>query len=274
MFGKIHFRERQKEAPMLFVDIEKIRPNPYQPRKRNSRVSMDELCNSIKEHGIIQPVTVRKVSGDVYELISGERRLNAAKVLKMKKIPAILMDVTDEDSAVIALVENLQREDLDFLEEAEGYRNLMEIHGMTQEEIAEKVGKSQSTIANKLRLLKLPEEIKKIIKENGLTERHARAILKLPDEQMQARLINRICKKGLNVIRTEEIVNKYIEMNTREREDGCPGKEKKMQAILDVRVLTNTIKQTIEQIRKSGVNVKMITTNRQDYVEYLIKIPK
>ena len=148
---------------IINIPIRFIKPNPYQPRKNFNLKSLEELSQSVKTYGIIQPISVRKLSHDSYELIAGERRLRAAEIAELTEIPAIVVDYRDKDSAMVALVENLQREDLNFIEEAEGYYNLIEDHNITQQELAEKLGKSQSTIANKLRILKLPTDIKKIL---------------------------------------------------------------------------------------------------------------
>jgi ParB family chromosome partitioning protein len=182
-------RNLNDNKAIINIPIDEIAPNPYQPRKDFSGSSLEELATSIKEYGVLQPVNVRKIGGKGYELVSGERRLRATRLAGMEVIPAVVIEVVEQDSAVIALIENLQREDLNFMEEAEGYHNLISDHGMTQEELAKKVGKKQSTIANKLRLLKLNNKIKKTILENELTERHARALLKLPGELLQVRLL-------------------------------------------------------------------------------------
>ena len=187
--------EKQKE--INYVDIEKIRPNPYQPRKKFNKISLEELCESIKQYGVIQPINVRKISVNMYELVAGERRLRAATMAGLVKVPCIVINIDDNDSAVLALIENLQREDLSYMEEAEGYNNLLNEHGFTQEELAKKVGKSQSTIANKIRLLKLPPLVKKILADNNLTERHARSLLKLHDEQLQLKVLKKVCEKVL-----------------------------------------------------------------------------
>ena len=203
--------ERSQRQNILYLPVECIRPNPYQPRKQFNKASMEELCESIKQYGILQPINIRKTSINSYELVAGERRLRAATMAGLKEIPCMLVDVDDEDSAVIALIENLQREDLTYMEEAEGYNNLLTDHGFTQEVLAHKIGKSQSTIANKIRLLKLPPLVKKILFDNTLTERHARALLKLHDEQLQLRVLKLVCERGLNVKKTEELVERAID---------------------------------------------------------------
>jgi len=266
--------EKQEDLKNItYINIDFVRPNPYQPRKQFNKISLEELCESIKQYGVIQPINVRKISNNTYELVAGERRLRAAKMAGLAEIPAIIVDVDDNNSAVMALIENLQREDLNYMEEAEGYNNLINEHGFTQEELAQKIGKSQSTIANKIRLLKLAPLVKKILADNNLTERHARALLKLHDEQLQLKVLKYVCEKGLNVKKTEELVERAIEKYTRQASEKAS--EKKMtRAIKDIRIFVNTIRQAIEMMKKSGVNAKAAQIDRGEYVEFIIRIPK
>jgi ParB family chromosome partitioning protein len=258
---------------ITYVGIDNIRPNPYQPRKQFNMISLEELCESIKQYGVIQPINVRKLSSNMYELVAGERRLRAATMAGLKEIPAIVIDINDNDSAVMALIENLQREDLSYMEEAEGYNNLISDHGFTQEELAAKIGKSQSTIANKIRLLKLPPLVKKILADNSLTERHARALLKLHDEQLQLKVLKNVCEKGLNVKRTEDLVERAIDRYTKQ-ENEKKNKGKFTKAIKDIRIFVNTIKQAIDLMKKSGVDAKAAQFDRGSYVEFIVRIPK
>jgi len=278
-------RNLKKESikNMSYIRIDSIRPNPYQPRKQFNISSLEELCESIKQYGVIQPINVRKISNSTYELVAGERRLRAATMAKLEEIPAIVVNIDDNDSAVIALIENLQREDLNYMEEAEGYNNLIKDHGFTQDELAQKIGKSQSTIANKIRLLKLGPLVKKILKDNNLTERHARALLKLHDEQMQMKVLKLVCEKGMNVKKTEELVDRAIEkyasrsnnINTGSNNERDAVHEKKFtKAIRDIRIFVNTIKQAIDLMKKSGVNAKAAQLDRGEYMEFIIRIPK
>jgi len=263
----------EENKNITYIDIENIRPNPYQPRKQFNKISLEELCESVKQYGVIQPINVRRLSTNMYELVAGERRLRAATMAGLKKIPCIIVDIDDNDSAVLALIENLQREDLSYMEEAEGYNNLINEHGFTQEELAAKIGKSQSTIANKIRLLKLPPLVKKILADNNLTERHARALLKLHYEQLQLKVLKKVCEKGLNVKKTEELVERAIEKYTK-NENEKKNKVVFTKAIKDIRIFINTIKQAIILMKKSGVDAKAAQFDRGSYVEFIIRIPK
>lgn len=276
--NKLQLTKQEKKEDIKnisYLSIDCVRPNPYQPRKQFGKGALEELCESIQQYGVIQPINVRKISNNNYELVAGERRLRAAIMAGLKEIPAIVININDNDSAVMALIENLQREDLSYMEEAEGYSNLIKEHGFTQEELAQKVGKSQSTVANKIRLLRLPPMVKKILADNNLTERHARSLLKLHDEQLQLKVLKHVCDRGLNVKRTEELVEKAIERYTRqEKEKGKASERKFTKAIKDIRIFINTIRQAIDLMKKSGVNAKAAQIDRGEYLEFIIRIPK
>ncbi|AIS53589.1 nucleoid occlusion protein Noc [Thermoanaerobacter kivui] len=256
------------------MPIDAIRPNPYQPRKTFDIKNLQELSESIKMYGVLQPITVRVVNGNSYELVAGERRLRASKLAGLTEIPAIIVDAYDEDSAILALIENLQREDLNFIEEAEGYYNLINDHHLTQEKLAKMLGKSQSTIANKLRILKLSKEIKEKLIENDLTERHARALLRLPDEELQKKALDVIIKKKLNVSETEKLVQSMIDKITKQQEESKKDSKKMMKFYKDIRIFVNTIKQAVDLMRKSGVPAEYDKKESDDYIEFIIKIPK
>ena len=192
---------RNKE--IVNIRIDNIFPNAYQPRKFFNEDALAELSQSIKEHGIIQPITVRKM-GEKYELVAGERRWRAARMASLDVVPCSIIEITDTQSAEIALLENLQREDLNFIEEAEAYFNLINDHNFTQDQLAQRMGKKQSTIANKMRLLKLSSNVRLKCLENNLTERHARALLSLPTEELQVKVVDKVVKNSLNVKKTEE----------------------------------------------------------------------
>ena len=277
--SKIHFsrsdkpEKKEEQKNIIYVSIDSIRPNPYQPRKQFNKQALDELCESIKQYGVLQPINVRKLSHSTYELVAGERRLRASTMAGLTEIPAIIINVDDNDSAVMALIENLLREDLSYMEEAEGYCNLINEHGFTQEELAQKIGKSQSTIANKIRLLKLSPLVKKILADNNLTERHARALLKLHDEQLQLKVLKLVCERGLNVKKTEELVEKAIEKYSKDSRQRSSDR-KMTKAIKDVRIFVNTIRQAIDIMKQSGVNAKAAQIDRGEYIEFVVRVPK
>lgn len=268
-------RQESKEdvKNITYINIDQIRPNPYQPRKQFAKGALEELCESIRQYGVIQPINVRRISLGHFELVAGERRLRAAIMAGLKEIPAIVINITDNDSAVLALIENLQREDLNYLEEAEGYNNLISEHGFTQEELAQKIGKSQSTVANKIRLLRLSPLVKKILTDNNLTERHARALLKLHDEQLQLKVLRLVCERGLNVKKTEELIERVIEKYLKNGKDREASK-KLNKTIKDIRIFVNTIRQAIDLMRKSGVNAKAAQIDRGEYIEFIVRVPK
>ncbi len=257
------------------VEIEKVRPNPYQPRKKFNKITIEELALSIKEYGVLQPITVKKTNKDFYELIAGERRVKAAKLAGQTTIPAIVMEILDEDSAIIALIENIQREDLNFFEEAEGYASLMNDYGFTQEQLAKKVGKNQSTIANKIRLLRLPREVKEYIVQNDLTERHARALLKIPEKDIQMTLLGRIAEKNLRVKETEELVERILDKLIADSGDDVKREvSKNIRGAINYKIYVNTIKNAYRAIVQSGIQAEFSETDAGDYIEVTVKIPK
>lgn len=254
------------------VRTELILPNPYQPRKVFSRANLEELSKSILAYGIIQPLAVRNMGEDKYELIAGERRLKAAKLAEMEVIPVIIYnDFNDRDSAIIAMIENLQREDLNYIEEAEGYYNLIKDHGLTQAEIAKKVGKSQSTIANKIRILRLSSEIKKRLIEKNLTERHARSLLKIPDDELRKIILEKIIKNDYTVKKTEEIVMGILEDITK---DKTKKRKQNIKKIMSYRIYMNTIKQTFKAIKEMQNKAEFEQVDMGDHIEVTMRIPK
>ncbi|KAF5069878.1 Nucleoid occlusion protein [anaerobic digester metagenome] len=262
----------KKEKAVYQLPIEKIRPNPYQPRKYFNLGALEELAESITAYGILQPITVRKMSGGFYELVAGERRLRAAEMAGLKTVPALFIQVTDSDSAVLAFIENIQRQNLSFLEEAEGYRNMMEDYGLTQEELATKLSKSQSAIANKLRVLKLEDSVKKELLEHQFTERHARALLRLPDEESRLLVMSHMIREEMNVKRTEEFVEHTLEeMRNKHTEKG---ERREKRYVTDFRLFTNTIKQSLEVIRRSGMDVVYEDNQNEEECEIIIRIRK
>lgn len=264
---KLPFAAKEKTINRVVeVDIDKIYPNPHQPRTTFGD-DIDGLADSIRCNGILQPLTVRK-DEEKYTLIAGERRLRAAKKLGFSNVPCIIMDITERNSAVMALVENIQRKDLDFFDEAEAIAKLLDFYGMTQEDAALKLGKTQSTIANKLRLLKLPVEIRSKIVEYGLTERHARALLKLNDCQQQADMVENIYLKRLNVESTERAINAII---LKEKE--LESIHRRRGAFKDIRLFVNTINKAVEMMKAAGINADSHQIRENDYIEYIVRIP-
>lgn len=252
------------------IPISVIKPNPYQPRKQFDPKALEELSQSIKTYGIIQPINVRKIDEDNYELIAGERRLRASKLADMKEIPAIVVEYRDKDSAVIAMMENLQREDLNFIEEAYGYNSLILEHGFTQKEVAEKIGKSQSTIANKLRVLKLPVDIQETLIQENLTERHGRVLLKLPNDDLKREVLSKVVKNGLNVRKTEELIEKLLT----DIEDNDEKGNQNIKSLINIRIYLNTIKNAYSAIKDTGIDAEYEEVDKGDYVEVRVKIPK
>lgn len=259
------------EKSVVDLAVEKVVPNPYQPRKIFNEEQLHELSESIRSYGILQPITVRVIEDDRYELVAGERRLRAARIAGLKTIPAIINNMNEESSAVLAIIENLQREDLNFIEESAGYFRLIENYNFTQKELAEKIGKSQSTIANKLRILKLPQSVKDLITQNQLTERHARALLKLPSEEYMIDVLNKVIKRELNVKKTEEIIAIILDELNKPQE---PQKKRKIKASVNMRIYLNTLKNAYQAISDTGVEANYKEIDMGDHIEVTVKIPK
>lgn len=253
---------------IIKVKIEDIIPNMYQPRKYFKEEALAELSQSIKEYGIIQPLTVRK-RGEIFELVAGERRWRAAKLANLEEVPCSVIEITDTESAEIALLENLQREDLTFIEEAEAYYNLIKDHHFTQEEIAVKMGKNQSTIANKLRLLKLSPKVRNLCLENKLTERHARALLSLPTEELQIKVVDKVIKKSLNVKATEELINKELLKIAGKQLSGK--NTKNIKSVFPAKLYVNTIKQVFD---KFNIPADYKFAEKEDCIQITVNIPK
>lgn len=251
---------------LLNLKTEEILPNPVQPRRYFDEEGLEELASSIAEHGILQPLTVRRRQGR-FELIAGERRLRAAKKLGLGTVPCILIEVTTEQSSLLALVENLQRRDLDFIEEAEGIARLIRVFGISREEISKKLGKSQSAVANKLRILKLPEEILHTLREHKLSERHGRALLRLPDSQSQSEVLSQIIKKSLTVSATEAYIDRLL------RENQKSSRQSKF-ILKDVRVFINTINRGLELMQRGGIGAEIARQETEDELILTINIPR
>ncbi|MGL5244906.1 MAG: nucleoid occlusion protein [Sarcina sp.] len=253
---------------IIYIDTNKIIPNEYQPRKYFNEDALIELAQSIEQYGIIQPITVRK-KDELFELVAGERRWRAAQVAELKQIPCNIVDISDRESAEIALLENLQREDLNFIEEAEAYYNLINNYKFTQEQLADKMGKKQSTIANKLRLLKLNSDIRNICLKNKLTERHARALLSLPNEEFQLNVIKEVVKKSLNVKDTESLINREL-LKIAGTDLNSKGK-KKILGSFPTKIYVNSIKQVFDKFK---IPAEYKSKDYGDYVQIIVNIPK
>lgn len=268
------FSETAVDKPRLvFISPEKILPNKYQPRKEFDESKLYELSQSIREHGILQPLTVKQTDKDTYELIAGERRLRAAKLIGLSSVPVIIKRFSREESMVLSIIENIQRHDLSPFEEAESYRRLLEECHLTQEELAKRLGKNQSTVANKLRLLKIEPELRRLISENGLTERHARCILKLEDYELREEAVNEIISKNLNVAQTEGLVLTLLgEVKKKNKRNSA--KLRCISLFKDMRIFSSTINQTVDLIRQSGLPVKSNKKETEDFIEYVIRVDK
>lgn len=262
----------QRDLTIQYIPVELVRPNPYQPRKVFNQAALEELANSILTHGLMQPITVRMI-GSSYELIAGERRLKASKLAGLTEIPAVIAEVNTKDSAVLALIENLQRENLNFLEESEAYQAIIQDYGYTQQELAKSLGKNQSTVANKLRILKLSPIVKKKIAEYELTERHARALLRLPSEAYQLEVIDKIAKQDLNVKKTEQLIEQILVSLTEEKVEEKKNNQRFRAFFRDIRLFTNTITQAVDMIQQSGIDAKYTMQEQEDGYEIKIKIP-
>ena len=251
---------------VVLVPQESILPNPNQPRQRFDYDELEGLAQSIRQNGILQPITVRPAADGKFELIAGERRLRAARLVGVTKIPAIVVDIDQKKSAVFSLLENLQRQDLDFFEEAEAIDRLLTDYGMSQEEVGKKLGKAQSTLSNKLRLLRLPEEMRYQISRAGLSERHARALLTLDNDTLRQRALGIIIDRRLTVSESERLIEQMRSKNDRSR---C-----NYRGIRDVRVFINTLNHAVDAIRRAGVDADAAKSETPEYIEYVVRIPK
>ena len=244
--------QKSTDVQVLQVPLSKIVPNPYQPRKEFEPEALSELADSIRQYGVLQPLLVTPGKGDTYILIAGERRLRASTMAGLGTVPVIVSEYTTQQIAEIALIENLQRKDLHYLEEAEGYEKLVNTFHLTQESMAIRVGKKQSTIANKLRLLRLPVSVRNKLHDSGLTERHARVLLKLENEELQKAVLKKVLKGHLNVKQTEALVDKTLKEAGR-----LDQKKPRLVIVSDVRIYLNSIKEVIEAVKSSGIPANM-----------------
>lgn len=252
---------------ILLIPTDEIIPNPNQPRKVFNQNELDALADSIRNNGIIQPLVVRKNNNDEYELISGERRLRAAVKVGLETVPCVLMSVSDNDSALFAIIENIQRDNLNYFEEAESISRLVNDYSMTQEEISKRLGKSQSYLSNKLRLLRLSDELRSVILENSLSERHARALLRLEGDIDRLKALLEIIEKNMNVSETDKYIDSIV----------TPVKQKsrpKFRKLKDIKLFINTINHAVDTMRNAGIKAVSEENETSDYIEYVIRIPK
>lgn len=248
------------------IPVIQIEPSRSQPRVCFSKEALAGLSRSIKENGILQPISVRRVFASKFELVAGERRLRAAIMVGFKTVPCVILDCDETQAAVFALLENLQRANLDMFEEAEAIRNLVEVWGLTQEVVAKKLGKKQSTIANKIRILKLDKEERALVKKANLSERHARAILKLGSKEQRRLMIKKISEKNLNVLDTEALIDSILQGD-------LMGSAKNF-IVKDLNFFMNAINDALDLMKISREGVQYIHNETDEYLEYMVKVPK
>ena len=263
-----------KQQEVRSVLIESIQANRFQPRKTFHDESLEELAASIREFGVLQPLLVRPLE-EGFELVAGERRLRASKLAGLAEVPVISREIGDKEVAEMAMIENLQREDLHFLEEAEGFQQLIVQFGFTQEELAKRVGKSQSTLANKLRLLKLEPQVRQRLQEERLSERHARALLKLESPEEQEEVLAAVCAEQLNVRQTEELIACRQQSPEQGNEKSKKKERKRLTGVIrDVRIFLNTIQQVADTMKQNGLAVQMQQRQEEDDIIMELRIPK
>lgn len=258
---------------VLMVPTIQIRPNRTQPRRNFDEEELKSLSRSIAENGILQPLVVRRINSTEFELIAGERRLRAAIMAGLNKVPCVVHKCTDKESALLALIENLQRADLSMFEEARGIARLIRKYGLTQEQAAVKLGKKQSTIANKLRLLRLTFEEQEWILTANLSERHARALLRINNSNLRRDVLSRVITENMNVIETEAFITDVLMQKSSPQQEE-EKKPRKKAAVKDVRIFVNTINKAVDTMRLSGINAISRRSETDDYIEYTVKIPK
>lgn len=256
---------------VINIPITKVAANPFQPRKTFSEEGLRELSTSIREFGVIQPLIVRQME-EGFELIAGERRLRASLLAGLEAVPCIVRRVSDKEMAEIALIENLQREDLHYFEEAAGYEQLLTQFGLTQEVLAIRVGKDQSTIANKMRLLRLSPDVRGFICREKLTERHSRALLKIEGEMKQLAVLQAVVEKKMNVRETEAFIEEQNQLGT--IKPAPPHRSNMLKIVKDVRIFINTIGELTKQMKKVGLEVRLTQEQDDDYVTITMVVPK
>lgn len=265
-------RKEQKteflSSRVRYIPINDIRPNPQQPRRRFDQDGLRELSESIAAYGILQPLTVRAQNGG-YELVAGERRWRAARMAGLRQVPCLLARVDEEDAALLALIENLQRRDLDYMEEASAIARLLRRYGLSQQQAAEKLGRSQSAVANKLRLLRLEEPVVDALRRYGLTERHARALLRLEDGEQRLAAAEHMGKRGMNVAAAEAYIEQLIA-----RSQTTPPKRRSTYVIKDVRLFLNSVERGVRLMQSAGVGAEVGRRDTEEEILLTIHIPK
>lgn len=251
-----------------YIPINTVRPNPQQPRRSFDEAALRELADSIRAYGILQPLTVRD-KGGFYELVAGERRLRAARIAGLREVPCLVAEVGEEDAALLALIENLQRRDLDYMEEAAAIARLIRRYGLSQQQAADKLGKSQPAIANKLRLLRLPPPVTDCLRQYGLTERHARTLLRLTDQEQQLAAARHMGQRGLNVAQAEQ----YVDALTAENRTQPPHR-RPTYIIKDVRLFLNSVERGVRLMQSAGVGAEVGRRDTDEEILLTIHIPK
>lgn len=261
---------RNSRNAIIYLPTDEIYPSPVQPRKRFPQESLAELSRSISQYGVLNPLTVRRRAGK-YELVAGERRLRASKMAGLSEVPCIVIDVNMEESSLLALVENIQRRDLDFVEEAEGISQLIRLFGMSQEEAARRLGKSQPAVANKLRILRLPRDVLEKLRDEGMTERHGRALLRLPAPEDQRMALDTMVREKMNVSAAEEYIEALLSAPP------SPGQKPGRRTIFilkDVRVFLNTLTHGLDMMKQGGIDAEMQKHETDSELVLTISIPK
>ena len=269
MIQTMRARTPLRRSGLLYLRVDDIAPNPAQPRKIFDEEALRELSQSIRSYGVLHPLTVR-LRGGKYELVAGERRLRAAKLAGLREVPCMVVDVNLEDAGLLAMVENLQRRDLDFLEEARGLQQLISMFGISQEEAARRIGRSQSAVANKLRLLKLPGDVLEALQENGLSERHGRALLRLPDAESQRAALAHVLEKDLTVAATDA----YVDALLAAPEPPRRAEARRSFVMKDVRVFLNSLNHGLELMKQGGIAAGLRREETDEALILTISIPK
>ena len=272
MMQALKARPGVRRSSILYLRTEDIVPSPVQPRQYFDDDELAELSESIRNYGILNPLTLR-LRGGRYELVAGERRLRAAKLAGLQEVPCILLDVNMEDAGLIALIENLQRKDLDFIEEARGIRQLIQMFGMSQEEAARRIGRSQSAVANKLRLLRLPDDVLEALRQNGLSERHGRALLRLDGPDAQRDALAYILEHDLTVAATDAYIESLLAAPPEEPPSPPPARKRTF-ILKDVRLFLNSLTRNVELMKQGGIDAGIRREETDDQLIVTISIPK